>query len=248
MSAIRLSFSLGVLIAAQSPAQGVSVAPPSVNAAAQLATGVGFNDADFGFNTRDHRMSLLGVTMSANGPRVSNALLLFVLEGSFLDGEGTPSGESTRLTAEWTSELALGGGGSAGSGVYLAGQLARDGAGFRADLAGIGVHAATPIGADVWITAYGRVIEGSHRDVKTRFEWEAPFHIGRAALRFDGYEDVVDSRTRSPEWSGILQLLVRAGRLVGRPDERVEVGLKWFNHVQAVHATSAPLLMMRWML
>jgi hypothetical protein len=144
--------------------------------------------------------------------------------------------------------LAVGRAGIAAPGFYLAGQIARDGAGFRADLAGLGAHAVTPLGAEFWLTAYGRVVEGSHRDVKGRFEWEVPFHMGSATLRFNGYEDAVGSRPRSTEWSGIAQLLVPSGRLFGRSAERVETGLKWFNHVGAVHATSAPLLMVRWAL
>lgn len=246
-----LSLALYLAIAARAFAQAPSptpTQPTNVHAAAQVATGIGFDDADFGFDTQDRRMSLLGLTMSADGPHVSNSLLLFLLEGSFLDGTGRASGESTRLTAEWTSELALGRAGIAAPGFYLAGQIARDGAGFRADLAGFGAHAATPRGAEFWFTAYGRVVEGSHRDVKGRFEWEVPFHVGSAALRFNGYEDAVGSRSRSTEWSGIAQLLVRSGRLFGQSAEQVETGLKWFNHVGALHATSAPLVMVRWAL
>jgi hypothetical protein len=213
-------------VAARAFAQALSpmsAQPTTVHAAAQVATGIGFDDADFGFDTQNRRMSLLGLTMSTDGPHVSNSLLLFLLEGAFLDGTGRPSGESTRLTAEWTSELAIGRAGIAAPGFYLAGQIARDGAGFRGDLAGLGAHAVTPIGAEFWLTAYGRVVEGSHRDVKGRFEWEVPFHVGSVALRFNGYEDAVGSRPRSTEWSGIAQPR-RFGTIARRSTERVERG------------------------
>jgi hypothetical protein len=124
--------------------------------------------------------------------------------------------------------------------------VSRDGQGFRADLIGLGIQSPLPGNAQLWITAYGRYVEGGRRDVKTRLELEVPFQLLGTAARVNGYEDIVGSRPRATEWSGLWQLLFASGRLFHRPPARVEIGLKWFNHARPSHATSAPLLMVRW--
>jgi hypothetical protein len=219
-----------------------------LSAAIQLNTGAGFDDDAFGFSTTNRRMSYGGLTLYRTRANGDDALLLYVLAGNFADAARTSTGERTRLVAEWTSTFDVARSASGRSRVFLAGQLFRDGQGFRADLAGVG--GGHTFGAHVAFiaTTYARHIEQGRTDIKQRLDLTVPMTVGGKHATFGGYEDLTGARGRRVEASGLWQLLLRGEDFFGTRARDMQFGVKWFNHARPGHFTSAPHLNIRFAL
>lgn len=224
---------------------GRSQEPSTIAMAVQANTGMGFDDHAFGFNTVSRRMSFGGLTMFRTRTHGDDAMLLFLLTGQFADADRVPTGERTRMVAEWTSTFDLARSASGQSRLFLSGQLFRDGQGFRANLVGIGGERLFANGTEFRATSFGRHIEQGAADFRERMELTIPWKCANVRFSFNGYEDVTARRGRAVELSGLWQLLVPAEDLFSRGPKRMKVGVKWFNHHGRDGFTSATSLSIR---
>lgn len=224
----------------------------AASASAQLAYGARFNDAVYGLNTVDQRMSTIVLDATARSAIGENTFFVRFFSGRFVDAGGELIGQRTQMYGEWTSRLSLVRRARRGSStvvlrdLFIAGQLNRGGGGFRANLIGAGMKLRWPGQLATTSTVYYRHAEGESHGIKARTSWFLPFHAGQLSMSLEGSADVVTNTRTGTDFSTMPALLVDGGKLLGMPRGRIAIGGEWFVHHTQGARLSAPQLIARW--
>jgi len=193
----------------------------------QLLYGSGFHDPYFGNNTRDGRMSTVTIEHFGTWSHGDNYFFADVTSGDFVDFAGNAKPGKTRIYGEWSPRLSLAPLLGGALPLYLAGQFARDGEGYRADMIGLGSDLALPGFAVANVALYSRKDNFNRRTWQTTFVWSLP--LGRFSC--EGFADLYGSDANGIELSTQPQLLLDLGSLLGgqRPGA-VQAGVEWHLH------------------
>ena len=222
------------------------------SALAQAAWGTRFDDAVYGLNTADGRMSTILLDATVPGHFGENTFFIRLFSGEFVGSSGAPTGARTVMYAEWTSRFSLLPRARRESGagllrdVFLAGQLNRGSTGFRANLAGLGVRVAGPGGSGAKSTVYYRRADGDAHGIKWRTSWWLPFRVGPLPVTFDGSADLVTRTSAGTDFNAMPDLVADVGPLAGLPAGTLGIGGEWFVHHARGARLSAPELVLRW--
>ena len=215
----------------------------------QLLYGSNFHDNYYGNNTSNGNMTTLTLEHFSTWSYGDNYFFGDFLAGDFLNFAGMPTGDQSRIYAEWAPRLSL----SAISGhdlavgifkdFFIAGQLNRDGEGFHAELIGLGTDIAMP-GFNLLSThLYLRKDNFNRKTWQITTVWSIP--LGRW-LSLEGFIDLYGSDNNGLEISSQPQLLVNLGKLTGQDFDRLLVGVEWYYHHNRNLNSHVPQAMLKW--
>ena len=220
----------------------------------QLLNGSHFHDPFFGYNTVDGRMTTVTLEHFGTWAYGDNYFFVDLLSGTFANFAGKSSGKTTRAYGEWHSRLSL----SKLSGHdlavalvkdwFIAGQVNRDGEGFKANMVGLGTNLELPGFRFFELDGYARKDNFNRRTWQVTTAWSLPLY--RHLLTLDGYVDVKGTDNHGTEICGQPQFLLDVGQLFGIQGSgaagRVQAGVEWYLHRHRSLHSSVPQAMMKW--
>lgn len=234
---------LGCLVAPVARAQ----APVSAFMQGQLGTR--FDDAIYGLNTADRRMSTILLNADARWSRGESGFFVRVFSGEFLDADGVATGDRTLMYAEWTTRVSVWR--AAGDSVrgivrdlFVATQLNRA-VGLRADHMGAGVKLRAGAVRSTNTLYYRRAL-GDGAGLKWRTSWFVPLESRRWSAWLEGSVDAVMPTANGTDIGVMPAALVDVGRHLRMPHGAFAVGGEWFIHRARGARLSAPQLVARW--
>jgi len=215
----------------------------------QVLYGGNFHDPFFGYNTVNGKLTTVTLEHFSTWRYGDNFLFVDLLSGNFADFSGKPAGTTSRIYAEWHPRLSLyklaghDAGDSLISDLLLAGQINRDGEGFKADMLGLGINLSIPAFSFVEIDAYARKDNFNGPTWQITTAWSLPLYHG--ILTFDGYVDVNGTDSYGTEINGQPRLLFDAGAMMDHGGT-LQLGVEWYYHHHRLISSSVPQLLIKW--
>ncbi|MDX8409332.1 MAG: outer membrane protein OmpK [Mariprofundales bacterium] len=215
----------------------------------QLLGGSNFHDPFFGYNTVDGRMTTLTLEHFGTWAYGDNFFFVDLLSGTFVDFAGKRSGKTTRVYGEWHSRLSLSRLSGHDLGIalikdwFIAGQINRDGEGFKANMVGLGTNLDIPGFQFLELDAYVRKDNFNRRTWQLSTAWSLPLY--RDLLTLDGYVDVNGTNNNGTEINGQPQLLLDVGQVFGVKGG-LQAGVEWYLHRHRFLHSSVPQAMVKW--
>ncbi len=193
----------------------------------QVLYGGAFRDPFFGYDTADGRLTTVTLEHFGTWAYGDNYFFVDFLSRSFVDFSGKSTGKTSRIYGEWHPRLSL----SRLSGhdlsfsivkdVLIAGQINRDGEGFKANLLGMGTNLEIPGFNFVELDAYARKDNFNSLTYQVTVAWDLPF--GSLPVSLSGYVDINGTDTHGTEVNAQPQLLLDAGSVLGLPGHHLQV-------------------------
>lgn len=215
----------------------------------QLLYGSNFHDNYYGNNTSDGKMTTLTLEHFGIWNFGDHFFFIDMKSGNFLDFAGNPTTSRSRIYSEWAPRLSL----SAITGndlgflifkdFFLAGQINRDGEGFKADMAGIGVDLTIPGFHLLSVHGYLRKDNLNKRTWQTTTVWMIPLGPW---LSCEGFIDVHGSDNNSTEIHTQPQLLINMGKAGKLGFDTLMLGIEWYYHHNRHLDSSVLQAMVKW--
>jgi len=216
----------------------------------QILYGGNFHDRYFGYNTVDGRLTTVTLEHFDAWAYGDNFFFVDFISGDFADFQGRPTGKRSRIYGEWHPRLSL----SRLSGrdlsygivrdIFVAGQINRDGEGFRANMLGLGANLGIPGFRFVELDVYARKDNFNRPTWQATLAWNLAF--GALPMTLGGYVDINGTDNHGIEINGQPQLLLDVGALAGAAGERLMLGLEWYFHRHRNIHSSVPQMMAQW--
>lgn len=216
----------------------------------QVLYGANFHDPFFGYNTTDGNLTTVTLEHFGTWAYGDNYFFVDFLAGDFAGFTGNPAGKTTRIYGEWHPRLSL----SKISGsdlsfsiikeIDLAGQINRDGEGFKADLLGMGVNLDIPGFNFVELDGYARKDNFNKLTYQVTVAWDLPF--GSWPVSLTGYVDINGTDKHGIEINGQPQLLIDVGAISSLGKNHLLMGVEWYYHHHNQVNSSVAQGMMKW--
>ncbi|TLS65984.1 hypothetical protein FEF65_11735 [Mariprofundus erugo] len=221
----------------------------------QLLYGNHFHDPYYGSNTSGGGMTTVTVEHFGTWAYGDNFLFVDFKSGNFVDFAARPTGKTTRMYGEWHPRLSLsaltGHDLQAGiiSDLFIAGQINRDGEGFKADMAGLGINLILPGFKFFEVDGYARKDNFNRMTWQVTTAWSLPLY--RDLLVLNGYIDANGSDNNGVEVNGQPQLLFDPVRFLGHGQNSengsaMQVGVEWAFHRHRLVHSSVLQAMLKW--
>jgi len=216
----------------------------------QVLYGNSFHDPAFGYNTANGRLTTITLEHFGTWAYGDNYFFTDFLLGDFLDASGKSTGKTTRIYGEWHPRLSLSKlskhdlSFSIVKDILIAGQLNRDGEGFKADLLGMGTNLDIPGFNFVELDAYARKDNFNSLTYQVTVAWDLPF--GSWPVSLTGYVDINGTDMHGTEINGQPQLLLDVGSMIGMPEHHLQMGMEWYFHHHNQLSSGVPQAMVKW--
>lgn len=200
----------------------------------QVLYGSNFYDPFFGYNTVDGKLTTITLEHVSTWTYGDNYFFVDILSGNFADFTGKSTGKTTRIYSEWHPRLSLSKISNRDMSfafvkdILLAGQINRDGEGFKANLLGLGVNLDIPNFHFVELDAYARKDNFNSLTYQITVAWDFP--LGTLPASITGYVDINGTDKYGTEINGQPQLLIDAGAISGFTKKRLLFGIEWYYH------------------
>jgi len=244
---ILRSLALCIFIVLSSPLSAYAESFSTTNV--QLLYGSNFHDNYYGNNTADGKMTTLTLEHFGLWKYGDHFFFIDLKSGDFLDFAGNPTANRSRIYSEWAPRLSLSalGGNNLGFSIFkdffIAGQINRDGEGFKADMGGIGVDL-NILGFNLFsINAYLRKDNLNKRTWQTTTVWMLPLGPW---LSCEGFIDIHGSDNNGTELHTQPQLLLNIGKAAELGFDNLLLGVEWYYHRNRNLDSSALQMMMKW--
>jgi len=224
-----LLFCLSVLICM--PATGHTESFSTTNL--QLLYGSNFHDNYYGNNTADGKMTTLTLEHFGLWAYGDHHFFIDLKSGDFLDFAGNPTATRSRIYSEWAPRISLSAltghnlGFSIFKDFFIAGQINRDGEGFKADMGGIGIDLTIPGFNLLSLHGYLRKDNFNNMTWQSTAVWMIP--IGQW-LSFEGFIDLYGTDNNGMEIHSQPQLLFNPGKAADLGFDNLLIGLEWYYH------------------
>lgn len=215
----------------------------------QLLYGSNFHDRFYGNNTSDGNMTTLTLEHFSTWAYGDNYFFADLTSGKFVDFGGVETGSRSHIYVEWAPRISLSKlfNSDLQAGIfrdfYLAGQLNRDGLGFRAELIGLGTDLILPGFNVASLNIYARKDNFNKATWQATWVWSIP--IG-SYLSFEGFLDLNGSDNSGIVTNTQPQLLFDIGNLVAESPGNAMLGIEWYFHQNRHMTSSVPQAMAKW--
>jgi len=215
----------------------------------QVLYGTNFHDPFYAYNTEDGNLTTVTLEHFGTWDYGDNYFFIDFLSGSFVNFSGVPTNKTTRIYGEWAPRLSLSKilqkdlSFGIFKDVYLAGQINRDGEGFRAELIGLGTDLDLPLFSVLSLNIYARKDNFNSTTWQVTTNWSMPLS---PYIYFDGYIDASGSDNNGLELGMQPQLLVSMNALPNITSDKLQLGIEWYIHRNKKLNSSVPQAMLKW--